>query len=603
MTNSPIPYTSRTFQTVMADINSDPLLVDKPDWIKRLIAGDLDVLSNIENASANQAYLRTAFSAKAVFDIAAMLGYNVPGLIESSGTLMFDLAVGVGLPYTAMGTLAALYGGSILTPSKRFEARTSLTFGTANCGISGNQAYSETPANAAWNLSTFQATVSAGAYVTGEKLRVANAGGALPTGITAGTDYFAIYVDATHIQLASSRVNAFLGVPVQFTAQGTGSNTITRYSRAIAAYQQTSGNQVAFSSDGVTPWQTFNIGQQGVLKSNLAVTVNGVTWTSDDAPALWKSTDMKFQFLYNSDGSASIRFGDGTFGALPSAGSNNIIAAFSYGGGSLSNVAALNAITVYAGSDPNITGAFNPVAFTGGQDAQSTTITKILAPALLKSRSRFITQADGIALALAYGGLGQCQVLPNYFGILTMGVLGIAAGGEAEPSGTYQSNLVAYLQGLTITGGPTVAWVPGAYVAENLTLNVHVASGFSWANIQNYVKLATYLYFSPAGNQIYNDYSSTGGIIQAVADINAIFGFSFTTADYSVVQTILSSFTPRQYGDLLQLSNFYDIVQNVPGVGYCALAAGDTMNLAGNGYYQLAANAMPARGAMTFNSV
>ena len=42
---NPIQYTSRTFQTILADINSDKELADKPEWFKRMIAGVGDVMS------------------------------------------------------------------------------------------------------------------------------------------------------------------------------------------------------------------------------------------------------------------------------------------------------------------------------------------------------------------------------------------------------------------------------------------------------------------------------------------------------------------------------------------------------------------------------
>jgi hypothetical protein len=64
-------------------------------------------------------------------------------------------------------------------------------------------------------------------------------------------------------------------------------------------------------------------------------------------------------------------------------------------------VSTLNFITAYAGTDANVTGVFNITTFTGGADAEAISTTKILAPMLLKTRDRFVTIADGIALTLA----------------------------------------------------------------------------------------------------------------------------------------------------------------------------------------------------------
>ena len=50
---NPISYTSRTFESILQDINDDDELIDKPNWFKRLIAGVGDVVSMWNNAAAN----------------------------------------------------------------------------------------------------------------------------------------------------------------------------------------------------------------------------------------------------------------------------------------------------------------------------------------------------------------------------------------------------------------------------------------------------------------------------------------------------------------------------------------------------------------------
>lgn len=63
-------------------------------------------------------------------------------------------------------------------------------------------------------------------YTTGMQVMF-TAGGALPTGITAGTTYYAIFVDATHIRIATTLANALSNTFVNFTGNGTPPNTIT----------------------------------------------------------------------------------------------------------------------------------------------------------------------------------------------------------------------------------------------------------------------------------------------------------------------------------------------------------------------------------------
>jgi len=89
--------------------------------------------------------------------------------------------------------------------------------------------------------STNHVVLAAHGFLNGEgPLRLVNSGGGLPTGLTAGTDYWVIERDAGTFQLAANRQNAMIGVennqpgaqvPVAFTTNGTGTNTI----QAIAA--------------------------------------------------------------------------------------------------------------------------------------------------------------------------------------------------------------------------------------------------------------------------------------------------------------------------------------------------------------------------------
>ena len=62
---------------------------------------------------------------------------------------------------------------------------------------------------------------------TGGIVRVSNAGGGLPAPLLPATDYFAIRLTPTTMQLATSRANALAGVAIDLTTAGTGTHTIT----------------------------------------------------------------------------------------------------------------------------------------------------------------------------------------------------------------------------------------------------------------------------------------------------------------------------------------------------------------------------------------
>lgn len=70
-------------------------------------------------------------------------------------------------------------------------------------------------------------TKSSHGFKTGLKVQVSNSGGALPSGLSAATDYFVVYVSANTFKLATSLVNAIAGTVIDIADDGTGTQTVT----------------------------------------------------------------------------------------------------------------------------------------------------------------------------------------------------------------------------------------------------------------------------------------------------------------------------------------------------------------------------------------
>ena len=84
------------------------------------------------------------------------------------------------------------------------------------------------------NSNTFTASSSSGLlltytndFTTYTQVRFTNSGGALPTGLTAGTDYWIVRVSATTCRVATSLANAIAGTVIAYTDAGTGTHTMT----------------------------------------------------------------------------------------------------------------------------------------------------------------------------------------------------------------------------------------------------------------------------------------------------------------------------------------------------------------------------------------
>lgn len=79
-----------------------------------------------------------------------------------------------------------------------------------------------TIATSAVNISTEVITYTAHGITTGQRIRYNNAGSTTLTGLTSGTTYYAIVVDANTFKVASSSANATAGTAINLT--GTGNN-------------------------------------------------------------------------------------------------------------------------------------------------------------------------------------------------------------------------------------------------------------------------------------------------------------------------------------------------------------------------------------------
>lgn len=526
---NPIQYTSRTYNTILNDINNDPDLVDKPLWVKKGWAGIGDILSLWENASSNQAFLRTAFTRQAVMDLCALIDYDLSSRETSSGILLFYIKGSAGFPFiVAKKDLIGQTIGSVSVSSKKFGARSDESVAAVN------EAFTV-------NTGNDQLTV-AREYTTGEKVRVTTTN-ALPAPLAVSTDYYVIKVDATHIRLATTLANSYAGTYIDITTVGVGVHTIHLYSLQVTCYQQESlSSPVSIgTSDGVTEWQEFDLLHNWVLKDTITIEINGQTWTRVDTLVNSTSTDRHFKLLYKKDGASYVMFGNGTYGAIP--GAFEITADYSYGGGADSNVSIVNKISVYAGSDANLEGVSNPSTFTGGADEETLDTAKRLAPLLLKARDRFVTTEDGESLSEKYGGVSIVNVIKNAYGLLSCKIVIVPTGGGA-PSASLKSELDTYLTERTVLESIDVRIEDPTYNTRNVTSAAKMQSGYVFADVLPFYRLCVRLLLSEYTLELIEDYLNNG-IASSVSLINAKWGDTFTSDDYSKVQVLLDELYNR----------------------------------------------------------
>jgi len=557
--NPIIKYTSRTYQEILNDINSIPELADKPKWFKDLIAGVGDVLDVYINAQANQTNPYTAFTRKKVSSLLRLIDYYLSAYSTSSGQLLFDIKDDAVFPVIVdKADLVAFTSGTLATSSKRFEARETVVFPETVEGFT-----------TAFTTNS-QLTVSR-SYITGEKVRVFT-DGTIPAPLSIDTDYYAIYISATKILLATTREKAYAGEYITLTSNGTGNHQIQLFSLNVTGYQQKSNDdyKVIGASDGVTEWQVFDLPDDYVLSDELIVRINGDTFTMVDSWIDSTSTDKHFKVLYLEDNKSQIEFGNGVYGAIPD--SFDIEVFYAVGGGSTSNVSFVNRIKTYGGSNSNITGVSNSTIFTGGGDEENITSAKLNAPVLLKARDRFVTAGDGEAIAGNYSGVSIAKVNRNVYGKLSAQVLIVPDGGGL-PSTSLKNNLRQLLIDKSILEEIDVRVDDQTYIQTSITSAIKTKTGFLFSDIKNYCVLAFRLALSERGKEFQNEYLQNG-ITSVISMINDHWLTSFTSADASQITKLISNLEYVEFGKDIQSANLISYVDTfVDGVDYLTISS------------------------------
>lgn len=548
MTN-PIQYTSRTFQTILADINSDKELADKPEWFKRLIAGVGDVMSMCLDAQANNSYLETAFTRDAVKKLCQLIGYKLAVHTTSTGKLKFYLADTTIFPITvAKADLCAIYGR---VSSMRFESREDATLSATTETLVG-----------AGNTDHITLNVdSKTSFETYDKVYVSNA--------PVTTGYYYLKVNGLNIYFANSVEDITLG---RWVAVQTGSYTCKLYTLTAQCYQQEQKDAVSIgNSDGNTPWQTFSLPDEKILQETLVITINDEIWTRVDDFSESMSSSKHYRLDYNNDYTAKIVFGNGVYGAIPE--NFPIYAQYAVGGGANTNISAPNTINVYSGGAEKIEGVCNPTSMNGGTDQESIENAKILAPASLKTRDRFVTVDDGLVLIYRTGLSSIACIQSNYYGSLSCRVQCVANGG-GNLSTQNKLYIQQYLKNRSVLGSVDVRVVDTIFLPQSLTLKISLNIGYTLQQVESYLQICCKLFFTECGKEIIDIYESTG-LTRAISLINQIFNTSFDSVDNQIYNMLqyLSRIGYRKYGETIYDSNLVAMLSNcVDGINHLTFA-------------------------------
>ncbi len=173
-------------------------------------------------------------------------------------------------------------------------------------------------------------------------------------------------------------------------------------------------------------------------ESTLEVRVDDVAWT--EVPSAYGAgpQDRGFTTRDEPDGSLSVVFGDGSRGARPPTGSNNLRATYRKGIGSAGNVRA-DQLSQALDRPLGLKGVTNPLPATGGVDAEAPQRAREAIPLPVRTLGRAVSLQDYADFALAFTGIGKAvaSVLPLRGGPTIVVSVADESGG-APPATTLQ---------------------------------------------------------------------------------------------------------------------------------------------------------------------
>lgn len=217
------------------------------------------------------------------------------------------------------------------------------------------------------------------------------------------------------------------------------------------------------SSNGLAD-QEFILKRKTLIENSLEIKVGGVTWTQVDDFLSSNAQSKHYTVTIGDDDNATVKFGNGIYGAIPVLDINNINAYYRIGADENGNIAS-GALTENKSGLAYIASVINPKAGNGwkikdgGSEADLERV-KVAGPASLRALNRAVSIGDIEALAPNYTSatgskpVARAYEIEGLYGSKTIGVVCVGQGGNfltTEQIDEFQK----YLNGDTTAVPPT----------------------------------------------------------------------------------------------------------------------------------------------------
>jgi hypothetical protein len=236
--------------------------------------------------------------------------------------------------------------------------------------------------------------------------------------------------------------------------------------------------------------------------STLQVTVDGVVWNQQATLLDSQSDDQVYRVEIDDDGSATVVFGDGAFGAAPPE-TSVVTANYRVGGGGTGNVGADTLVAAWsAASMPWLLSVTNPVAATGGRDLESGDHARRIGPASFHQPLVAVTASDYESAAEEFSTLGGGAAIQRANANFQWTGSWLTVRLAADPlnaeglAGSLQQQLLQFLGARRLTGYDLEVVGP-KYVPVELAIQASIVAGAQQGDVEQALLNAFGSFFNP----------------------------------------------------------------------------------------------------------
>jgi hypothetical protein len=182
-----------------------------------------------------------------------------------------------------------------------------------------------------------------------------------------------------------------------------------------------------------------------------------------------------------SDGRASLRFGDGIYGRRPTTGMA-LVASYRVGNGQRGNVGA-DAIGHVVSSDDGILAVRNPLPAQGGTDPESLEEVRLYAPQAFRTQQRAVTEADYTEVAQRHPEVQRAMATRRWTGSWYTMFLTVDRKGGRPVDAEFEAELRAFLERFRLAGQDVEIDAP-RFVPLDIVFTVCVQPGYFRSNVK-----------------------------------------------------------------------------------------------------------------------